>query len=79
MAFNQSMSQVRIAVEWVFGDIINYFKFLDFKKNLKIGLSAVGKFYIVSALLRNALTCLYGNSTSNFFQLDPPALNEYFL
>ena len=73
------MSQVRIAVEWVFGDIINYFKFLDFKKNLKIGLSAVGKFYIVSALLRNALTCLYGNSTSNFFQLDPPALNEYFL
>ena len=23
MAFNQSMSQVRIAVEWVFGDIIN--------------------------------------------------------
>ena len=79
MAFNQSMSQVRIAVEWVFGDIINYFKFLDFKKNLKIGLSVVGKFYIVSALLRNALTCLYGNSTSNFFQLDPPALNEYFL
>ena len=79
MAFNQSMSQVRIAVERVFGDIINYFKFLDFKKNLKIGLSAVGKFYIVSALLRNALTCLYGNSTSNFFQLDPPALNEYFL
>ena len=79
MAFNQSMSQVRIAVEWVFGDIINYFKLLDFKKNLKISLSAVGKFYIVSALLRNALTCLYGNSTSNFFQLDPPALNEYFL
>ena len=79
MAFNQSMSQVRIAVEWVFGDIINYFKLLDFKKNLKIGLSAVGKFYIVSALLRNALICLYGNSTSNFFQLDPPALNEYFL
>ena len=58
MAFGQSMSQVRIAVEWVFGDIINCFKFLDFKKNLKIGLSAVGKFYIVRALLRNALTCM---------------------
>ena len=79
MTFNQSMSQVRIAVEWVFGDIINYIKFLNIKKNLKIGLSAVGKFYIVSALLRNALTCLYGNSTSNFFHLDPLALNEYFL
>ena len=74
------MSQVRISVEWVFGDIINYFKFLDFKKNLKIGLSAVGKFYIVSALLRNALTCLYGNSTAHFFDpLDPLALDKYFL
>ena len=38
-AFNQSMSQVRISVEWIFGDIINYFKFIDFKKNLKIGMS----------------------------------------
>lgn len=30
------MSKVRVFVEWVFGDIINYFKFLDFKKNLKV-------------------------------------------
>ena len=79
VAFHKSMSQVRIAVEWVFGDIIDYFKFLDIKKNFKIGLSAVGIFSIASALLRNFLTCFYGNSTSNFFQLDPPSLNEYFL
>ena len=65
------MSQAIAAVEWVFGDVINYFKFLDFKKNLMIGLSVVGKFYIVSALLRNALRCLYGKSTSHFFELDP--------
>ena len=26
-AFNQSMSQVRVSVEWIFGDIVNYFKF----------------------------------------------------
>jgi hypothetical protein len=35
------MSQVRIAVEWLFGDIVNYFKFLDFKKNLKAWKSTV--------------------------------------
>lgn len=35
--FNTSMSTVRSSVEWIFGDIVNYFKFLDFKKNLKIG------------------------------------------
>ena len=37
------MSQVRVSVEWLFGDIVNYFKFLDFKKNLKIGMSSIGK------------------------------------
>ena len=72
--FNTSMSAVHTSVEWLFGYIINYFKFMDFKKNLKIGLSAVGTMYIVSAILRNALTCLYGNPTSDFFHLDPPAL-----
>ena len=40
--FNKSMSEVRISVEWLFNDIINYFKFMDFKKNLKVGLSSVG-------------------------------------
>ena len=72
------MSNVRLSVEWLFGDIINYFKFMDFKKNLKIGMSCVGKMYVVSALLRNALTCLYGNQTSQYFELDPPTLQDYF-
>ena len=61
------MSEVRVSVEWLFGDILNYFKFLDFKKNLKIGLNAVGKMYIVCALLNNARSCLYGLQTSNYF------------
>ena len=64
-AYNSAMSEVRSSVEWLFGDVINYFKFLDLKKNLKIG------------LLRNALTCLYGNQTSEFFELDPPSLQDY--
>lgn len=76
--FNRSMSAVRVSVEWLFGDVINYFKFLDFKKDFKIGLSAVGKMYIVCALLQNAITCLYGNNTSKYFQLHPPEINEYF-
>ena len=77
-AFNDSMSNVRTSVKWLFGDIVEYFKFMDFKKNFKIGLSSIGKLYVVCALLRNALTCLYGNSTSSFFELDPPTLEEYF-
>lgn len=76
--YNKSMSKVRIAVEWLFKDIVNWFAFLDFKKNLKVGLSAVGKMYIVSALLTNARTCLYGNQTSTFFQIEPPDIDHYF-
>lgn len=77
--YNKAMSSTRISVEWLFGDITNYFKFLDFKKGQKIGMSSIGKMYVVCALLRNALTCLYGNQTSDYFALEPPTLLEYFM
>ena len=73
--FNKSVSLVRVSVEWLFGDIANYFKFLDFKKNLKIGLSQIGKMYMGCAILKNA--CLYKNSTSQYFDMDPPTLHDY--
>ena len=76
-AFNEAMSSVRTSVEWLFGDVSNSFKFIDFKKNLKLGLSAIGKQYIVAALFRNILACLYGNTTSTFFRLHPPAVQDY--
>lgn len=63
------MSIVRLSVEWVFGEIINYFSFFDFKKNLKIGLSVVGKMYIVCVLLINVRMCLYLIFISIFFNL----------
>ena len=73
------MSTVRSSVEWIFGDIVNYFKFLDFKKNLKIGLNAVGKIYVTCALMQNARSILYGSATSEYFGLNPPTLEEYFI
>ena len=76
--FNKEMSRVRVSVEWLFGDISNWWAFLDFKKNLKLNLSAVGKMYKTCALLANARTCLYGNITSDFFDLKPPSLEDYF-
>ena len=44
---NASMSACLILVEWLFGDVMNYFKFLDYKKNLKTGMSSVGKMWFV--------------------------------
>ena len=76
--WNKGMSAMRVNVEWIFGDIVNYFKFIDFKKGLKLQLSAVGKMYRVYALLQNARTCLYGNQTCEYFDLQPLLLQEYF-
>ena len=64
-------------VRWLNGDISNSFKFTDFKKNLKLGLRVIGKQYIVWALSRNILTCIYSNTTSTHFQLDPPTVQDY--
>ena len=49
--WSKAMSKVRIEVEWVFGDIINNFAILDFKKKLKVQLSEVCKMYIVCTLM----------------------------
>jgi len=76
-AYNTAMSKVRIGVEWVFGDIVNFYKFLDFKKNLKLGLQCIGKMYIVCTFLMNIRTCMYGSMTSSYFNLDPPSVDEY--
>ena len=72
------MSEVRVPVEWLFGNITNYFKFIDFKRQMKINLSVVGKMYVVHALFGNAHTCLYVNLVSKKFDLQPPSLQEYF-
>ena len=77
-AYNAEMRSVRVTVEWLFGNIINDFKilYIHFKKNLNIGMSSVGKMYLVCALLHNAITCLYGNSIAEFFGLNTPSLEE---
>ena len=64
-AYNRSMSSVRVSVERLFGDIVNNFKFVDFKKNQKVSLSAIGIMYLISGLLTNAHIRLYWNITSD--------------
>ena len=75
--FNSRMSKLRVSVEWGFGKICQLFAFLDFKKNLKILLQPIGKYYLVAAVLANCHTCLYGSQTSTFFGLHPPELEDY--
>ena len=76
--FNKAMSGVRVSVEWMFGNITKYFSFVDFERQMKVNLSAIGKNYCVAALLQNANTCLYENIVSQTFELQPPTVHEYF-
>ena len=69
--FNRRMSSVREAVEWAFGKVVNLFAFVDYKKNLKLGLQQVGSFYIVAVLLTNCHTCLYGVRSQTSSELRP--------
>jgi hypothetical protein len=75
--FNKNMSKVRQCVEWSIGKTINLFAFLDFKKNQKLLLQPVGKYYVVATLLCNFHTCVYGSQTGRYFQLAPPTLANY--
>ena len=68
--YNKAMSEVRISVELLFGDIKIYFT-----KMLKIGVSAVGKQFLVCG---KCVTCFNGNVISEYFDMQPPSLEEHF-
>ena len=75
--FNKRMSKLRTSAEWTFGKIRSIFAFLDYKKNNKLYLQPVGKYYAVAAILTNCHTCLYGSTTTTYFGVNPPSLEEY--
>jgi hypothetical protein len=77
LRFNKRMSAVRVSVEWTFGKILALFSFLDYKKNQKLYLQPVGKYYRVAAILTNCHTILYGSETGAFFGMAPPSLQDY--
>ena len=70
------MSNVRVSVEWLFGNMIKQFKFTDFKKKQKMSLNPAAKQYRVSVLLANAVISFNTNNASNRFDLEPPIHEE---
>ena len=75
---NRLMSDIRVAIEWSFGKIINQNKFVSFGKAMKIQNSPVSKYYHVAIILANAHTCMYGCQHTNYFGIVPPTVEEYF-
>lgn len=75
--FNCEMSSGRIIVEWGFAKVLQYFSFVDFKKNQKLLLQPIASHYFTAVLLSNCHTCLYGSEASKHFNIQPPSLSDY--
>ena len=74
---NSLMSKIRVTVEWTFGKIVNIFAYLDFAKQNKLQQAPVDKLFIVSALLCNVHTCMYGGQSSLYFDCPSPDVEDY--
>ncbi|OWZ24570.1 hypothetical protein PHMEG_000394 [Phytophthora megakarya] len=74
LQISSSMRKLRVSVEWV----LNYWKTLDVKSNLRTGTQPVGKMYHVGVLMNNCITCLRGgNTASDYFKVKFPNIREY--
>ncbi|ETP45982.1 hypothetical protein F442_07710 [Phytophthora nicotianae P10297] len=75
---NSKMSKVRVSVEWSYAQVVNYWKTLDVKSNLRVGTQPVGQMYRVGILMTNCITCIRGeNTASDYFSVKPPDNREY--
>lgn len=72
---NRQMASLRIAVEHVIGGVVNLCAFL--KHDKKLFDQPIGRYYVVAALFYNCHACLYGNQTSESFNILPPRLESY--
>ena len=76
--FNSVMCPIRTCVEWGYGKIVQYWAFVDFKKQMKIQRVRVEAMWHVAVFLTNALTCARGgNQISSYFDLSPPSIVEF--
>ena len=71
------MNSGRIAVEWGYGKVTSTWKYLDYKPQLKLHSSPLGSLYRVATCLTNMKICLEGCLTTEYFNCEPPSLEEY--
>ena len=84
-AFSTAMSRLRVSVEWGFALVLADWKYVDYKKNLKLLQQPIGKMYFVACILANMKTCVtashaldgFGNLIAQKFRVSPPSLHDY--
>jgi hypothetical protein len=76
-SYNEACAKIREPIEWMFGKVKGLFAFVDFKKNQKLYLQPITSYWFTAVLLTNCHSCLYGNQTSQYFQVPTPDLENY--
>lgn len=82
-AGNYALKVCRESIEWNYGACAAKFEYLTCLDKLRLmSGTKVLRVYTVALILRNCMTCLYGNQTSNFFGLSTldggiPTLEQY--
>jgi len=74
---NAHMSELYISVEHGFGKVMMLWSYNGYKLGLKVGLSPVAAYFMVSVLLCNLHSFLNGNQTSMKFRCHPPSVHNY--
>ncbi|KAI5843115.1 hypothetical protein DFP73DRAFT_479298, partial [Morchella snyderi] len=68
-----------ISVEHGIGKLLMLWGFNGYKVWLKIDLSPVAVYFMVSILLCNIHSCYNGNQMSEMFRYQPPGVHEYLV
>ena len=69
---NSALKRVRISIEWDYGGTAMSFRYLQNELKLKLLEStSVSKIYVVATFLRNLKAGIYGNQSSNYFDINP--------
>ena len=77
--FNARLSMLRRRIERGPGQAMALWGYYNgySKAGLGAGLSPVAAYFMVSVLLSNIHTCIYGNRTSRKFRCSPPSIEDY--
>ena len=74
---NRTMSSIRVANEWAFGWMYEFFRSFRDKTRCMIGRNLIAD-YVFANLYLNFKTCLEGrNATSDYFDLKPPDITDF--
>ena len=77
--YNRLLSSVQITAEWGFGELVDQWKFLDFRQVMKIFKCPVVQYYVNAAFLSNLCNSLLGSRMQQYFGATQLTIDKYLL